>query len=164
MPTMLRISSLTCAALSMAISGCAFHAAPFVAYEGSLPLAQTAVFSALDQRAQNFNDTRIRFVNGKETSCAQAGCPYWVRVPPGTQSFQIRYTAHFQWNLHSSGYKYADATIEVKDMKPRHVYVVRYEEHNGNVRMTVEDLGENPNYGISLGLEGANQSFHRVQF
>lgn len=78
--------------------------------------------------------------------------------------FSVRYAANFAWNLQSSGYKFADVDVEVKDMRPRHVYVARYTESAGKVQVTVEDLGENPNYGITLGLDGATQQFHRVQF
>jgi hypothetical protein len=133
-------------------------------YEGTRPLSETAIFASLDDKATKVSESRIRAVNAKETSCFEVGCPYWVRVAPGTHTFNVRYTANYQWNLRSSGYSYADIKIEVKDMKPRHVYVARYKELNDRVVVVVEDLGENPNYGITLGLEGANKQFYRAEF
>jgi len=124
--------------LAASLTGCAFHRTPYVMFEGSPPLSETAVFAAFDNKVTKFNDPRIRMVDGKDTSCAQAGCPFWVRVKPGKHVFDVRYSTNFRL----SGYNFADASLIVEDMKPRHVYVVRYVESGGGVRITVEDLGE----------------------
>jgi len=34
----------------------------------------------------------------------------------------------------------------------------------GELSFRVDDLGENPDFGIRLGLQGVNQKFHRVSF
>src|SRR5256885_6120648 len=36
-------------AITVALSGCAFHRTPYVTYEGSPPLSSTAVFASLDE-------------------------------------------------------------------------------------------------------------------
>ncbi len=61
-------------------------------------------------------------------------------------------------------YKRADLEIVVRDMKPRHVYVARYRKSSSGVSALVEDLGENPEFGVWVGLEGANRKYHRVTF
>jgi len=133
-------------------------------YDGSPPKGETAVFASLDDSSAKYNDSRIYIADGKKPSCIEVGCPYWVRVLPGTHTFVVRYTSDATWSFQHSGYRYADLTIEVRDMKPRHVYVVRYRQLANDVQYAVEDLGENPKYGITLGLKGANQAFYPVEF
>jgi hypothetical protein len=150
--------------LSLTVTGCAFHQQPYVMHAGNTPQSETAVFASLDDRSTKFNDSRILSVNGKKTPCAQVGCPYWVRVTPGSHTFKVRYTSNHHWNLHSSGYSVAELDVALDDMKPRHVYVLRYLERNDEVVAFAEDLGENPDYGITLGLEGVNKRFYKVDF
>lgn len=142
--------------LAMLIGGCAFHQTPYVMYEGDVPLANTAVFSSLDDRATPRNESRIHSVDGKPTSCVQAGCPYWVRVLPGAHQFLVRYLLPG-----IPVQRYANVPVQVPDMKPRHVYVARYQLSGNTVRVTFEDLGEDPDYGIPLGLEGTR---YRAKF
>jgi hypothetical protein len=152
----IRSSALTFAALTW-LAGCAstFHQAPFIAYEDkSRPLSDTSVFSALDKDRRS--ESRIARVDGVPTSCFQVGCPYWVRVPPGRHVFTVNYLVP---GLSSS--KYADVEVIVEDMKPRHVYRATYIGDGASVAASVQDLGENPDYGIPLYLDG---KVFRVQF
>ena len=148
----------------LCLGGCAFHQTPYIMHGENVPITNTAVFVSLDDKATKINDSRIQSVNNKETSCFKVGCPYWVRVQPGRHTFNILYTSNHHWNLNQSGYTYANLSIEIKNMKPRHVYVARYREENKQVKFTVEDLGENPDFGITLGLEGANKKHYPVKF
>ncbi|WP_158527797.1 hypothetical protein [Pseudomonas sp. URMO17WK12:I1] len=133
-------------------------------HDESVPVANTAVFVSLDDRTTKINDSRIQSVNNKETSCFKVGCPYWVRVQPGRHIFNVLYTSNHHWNLNQMGHTYAHLSIEIQNMKPRHVYVARYREESNQVDFTVEDLGENPDFGITLGLEGANKKRYPVKF
>jgi hypothetical protein len=146
------------------LSGCAFHRTPYVMHEGSPPLSSTAVFASFDESSVKFNDSRIRSADGKDTSCFEVGCPYWVRVLPGKHVFSVRYTANHQWSYMSSGFNYADLSIEVPDMKPGHVYVARYRETGDRVAVIVEDLGEKPKFGITLGYGSVNMKYYPVEF
>jgi hypothetical protein len=131
------------------LSGCAFHKTPHVMYEGDHPLSDTAVFSSFDDKAGPAREmaARIHSVDGNKASCVQVGCPYWVRVLPGTHSFAVTYATDWNLNYHLE----ANLDIVVADMKPRHVYVVRYRTDGGGVAQIVEDLGENPDWGLPLG-------------
>lgn len=148
----------------LALTGCAFHRTPYPMMDSARPPADTAVFSALDDKGIKFVDSRIPSVDGKETSCIEVGCPYWVRVAPGSHSFVVHYTSNFSWGFRTSGYSYAKLNIDIPDMQPRHVYVARYKEFKDRVEVRIEDLGENPSYGITLGLDGANKQFYPVKF
>jgi len=65
----------------------------------------------------------------------------------------------------AGGYNYAELPVEIPDLKPRHVYQAHYVRGEGNaVRVEVQDLGENPDFGIWLGQAGINREYHRVQF
>lgn len=158
---MKRIAALV---LMIMLSGCAFHRTPFAMYEGSPPISETAVFASFDERSVKFNDSRIQAVDGRQTSCIEVGCPYWVRVLPGRHVFSVRYTANYHWNFQSSGFNFADLQIEVPEAKPRHVYVARYKEVGDRLMVVVEDLGEKPSFGITLGLDGANKKYYPVEF
>lgn len=149
------------ALLTLLLIGCAYHQTPYPMYEGSPSLSNTAVFAVLDDKATKHNESRIVSVNGKEPSCTQVGCPYWVRVLPGNHKFVVRYTSSHYWGKVGSGYKYADLTVEVSDMKPKHVYVARYQELSDQVKVVVEDMGENSGYGIPLYLD---KKIYRAEF
>jgi len=148
------------------ISGCAFHHAPYAGYEGTQPLENTSVFAAIDDKQSKHVVIGISLIDGKEPSCWQVGCPIWTRILPGTHKFSVRYSSNFGFGNVASTIKYETAIleVEVKDMKPQHVYVARYKEFGGGVRVYVEDLGENPEFGVWIGLEGANRKYHKVTF
>jgi hypothetical protein len=150
--------------IAVLLSGCAFHRTPYVTYEGSPPLSGTAVFASFDEETVKSNDSRIQSVDGKGTPCSEVGCPYWVRVLPGKHVFSVHYTANHQFVFNGITFKSANLSIEVPDMKPSHVYVARYRQVEGRVDFTVEDLGEKPKFGITLGLEGANRTYYPVEF
>ena len=143
------------------LAGCAFHTKPYVAYEGSHQLSNTSVLSV---GAGDGNSLAgIAKADGKGTSCAQAGCPYWVRVLPGKHTFQISYKI---FDNGIASHRVGETELTLDDMKPKHVYEVRFEAtaDKSGFRATATDLGENPEYGITLGLKGANQKYHRVSF
>lgn len=133
------------------VSACAYHRQPYLMYEGRVPLGETSVFSSVDEKA--LVEARIEEADGRRPSCAQAGCPYWVRVLPGTHSFKVKLS-----------YQGAVFEISVADMKARHVYAVHYYASDKKQQCYVEDLGENPNFGITLGLSGVNRTFYPVSF
>ncbi len=49
-------------------------------------------------------------------------------------------------------------------MKPRHVYEAQFHVEGNRFRVSEKDLGENPEYGMTLGLKGVNQKYFRVSF
>ncbi|ASU37148.1 hypothetical protein hmeg3_01785 [Herbaspirillum sp. meg3] len=151
------------AILSLSLSGCAFHQAPYITYEGTPALSETAVFAAFDER-QPGSHANILAVDGKATTCVQAGCPAWVRVLPGQHDFTVRYSAHFELGVGTYNWKRADTVVTVPAMKAAHVYQTRYRESADKLSVTVDDLGEKPKFGITLGLEGVNKKFYPVEF
>lgn len=155
---------LPIAAFSLLVSGCAFHRTPYKTYEGDPPLSSTSVFSSLDDKAQKFIEARITHVNGQETSCFQVGCPYWVRVLPGTNKFTVKYTSNYSMSAGLIRHSYAILDVEISDMKPGHVYVSRYREQPNRVAIRVEDIGDRPDYGIVLGLQGVNRQFYPLRW
>lgn len=162
---MTRLAPFAMVALLLSLGGCAFHQTPYPMHDTSLPLSQTSVFSVLNDTGAKFAVPGIRTVDGKETSCFQVGCPIWVRVAPGAHTFGFRYATNFRLVGPFISHQAADLTITVRDMKPRHVYVARTREMGDNtLRVDVEDLGENPDYGITLGLGGVNQATYKVGF
>ena len=127
-------------------------------------MSETAVFSAMDERFTTQHAAQVKAVDGNKTSCAQAGCPFWVRVLPGRHVFSVYFTSDHSWSMTRSSYKYVDLEIEINDMRPRHVYVVRYKAEGDQITYTVEDMGENPDYGLTLGPEGVDQEYFPVEF
>ena len=151
------------AAFLLLLTGCAFHQAPYIAYAGSPALSETAVFAAFDHQQQGVLSS-ILIVDDKETSCAQVGCPAWVRVLPGQHSFIVRYVPHFRLDGAFIIRRRAELTVTLPKMEARHVYQAHYREVDNTVTMSVEDLGERPKFGIDLGLEGVNRKYYPVEF
>ena len=142
---------LIIATLALITSACAFHTKPFIAYSDKThPLSDTAVFSVVPQGASSRRPSSggITHIDGIPTSCFEAGCPMWVRVLPGDHSFTVAYFGE----------------AKVSGMRPRHVYVVHFRTTKPLAVVSVEDLGENPDYGLTLGAEGANRKYYRVGF
>lgn len=132
------------------LSACSsFHQTPHIAYAGAIPLAQTAIFASWDARTATTNDSRVAAVDNRELSGFTEGNPYWVRVLPGKHVFRIRYTTNHQMTRNGPTYAWAILDLEVDNMQPRHVYVARYSENEGKVRVTAEDLGEAPDFSIA---------------
>jgi len=160
-PTMHAIKRILFLTLSALVGGCAFHHAPYPMYEGESPLADTAVFSSLDERATQHEVATIRSVDGKDTP--RSVFPVWVRVLPGTHHFTVHYSTNYGIGAGAITYKYAELPVTVVDMKPRHVYVARFGRTAQGVSVSVEDLGERPRYGIHTG-GGVNPKYHPVEF
>lgn len=146
--------------LSLAMSACAFHLTPYVAYSDTQhPLSDTSVFSTQGLKGNTLG--QIVGVDGKPTSCAQAGCPLWARVTPGDHTFRIRYSILYLGRTLSG-----EVDFPVAGMQPRHVYEAnfRVDPQQTEFRADAKDLGENPDYGVLAGLKGVNQKYHRVSF
>lgn len=103
---------------------------------------------------------QIVSVDGVNMSCVQAGCPIYVRVLPGDHTFKVRLSIYDS----VATYRQGEADLTIKEMKPRHVYEAQYVVDGNRFSVSSIDLGENPEYGITLGLKGVNQKFHRVGF
>jgi hypothetical protein len=67
------------------------------------------------------------------------GCPTWVRVIPGTHTFEVKLIV----DANFSTYKYAEVPLKITDMQPKHVYVVHMTPSAGHVESTYEDIGPN---------------------
>ncbi len=148
-------------AIALSLTSCnsmyySFHREPFPAYARSVETSQTAVLSVMVEGTVPVNG--IESVDGAESPCVKAGCPMWVRVASGSHKFLVKHT---QWN----GNWHRDVRMEVvvEDMLPKHVYLVKI--HGKDDRLTHEtiDLGESPDYGVSLG-KGKDRLYHRVMF
>ena len=142
---------LTIATVALVTSGCAFHNTPFIAYaDKTHPLSDTSVFSIVPQGASSplRGKVGITDIDGVPTSCIEAGCPRWVRVLPGDHTFTVAFFGG----------------VKVTGMKPRHVYVAQFRTIEPLAVVSVEDLGENPDYGFTLGATGVNQKYYRVGF
>ena len=149
---------------ALLMTGCTFHQAPFIAYSEDVPLSETAVFSVMDDKYPTHHMAQVKAVDGEKTSCWEVGCPFWVRVLPGQHVFDVYFSSDHTWSMSTSSYKYVDFKIEVADMEPRHVYVVRYERAGENIGYVIEDLGENPDYALKLWAPGAAQEHFPVEF
>ena len=102
------------------LSGCAFHASPYVTYENDKhPLSDTAVLSTMGMKGNVL--AQLVSVDSKNMSCAQAGCPIWVRVLPGDHTFKFRLSIY-----EATVTRQGEAELIIKDMKPRHVYETNY--------------------------------------
>lgn len=136
------------------LSGCAFHHAPYIAYEGEMPLSQTAVFVAMDQSSPLFTIQAIKQTDGKDMSCYQVGCPIWVRVPAGTHRFVLDLKGNYGMGGGSITYNAWNPEVTIKDMKARHVYKAKYQYVGGKLAVTAVDLGENPDFYMDLKPHG----------
>jgi hypothetical protein len=154
---------LTIAAIALLLSGCAFHQTPYVTYAGHHELRDTAVFAAFTTVPPDA-ESRIVAVDGEKPSCAQVGCPFWVRVLPGTHTFVARYKFDLGLGGRMITIHYVDLVIAVADMKPRHVYATHYTRHGEQFEVSADDLGENPDFGLTLGLSGVNKKYYPVKF
>lgn len=154
------VATVACALL---MAGCAVHHKPYVAHDPSIPLNQTAVFSVVTDTPAA-GALEIIAIDGKETSCVQAGCPVWARVAPGKHTFALRFRGDYTVQAGSIHWKTATLSVEVPEMRSRHVYHAVHQRTGSSVQVKVNDLGERPHHGLHIGLEGANRKFHRVEF
>lgn len=148
--------------LAILMSGCmsTFHTKPYVTYENkNHPLSNTSVFTT-DGFLGNSNG-QILSVNGVETSCWEVGCPIWVRVKPGTNKFTVSLSVY---DNGIASYKVGVTEVVINEMKPKNVYKAKFDVVNTEFKVSIEDLGENSEYGIHLGLEGVNKKFYPVKF
>lgn len=144
-----------CAALVLTLlAGCSFHHAPYIAYEGDVPLSKTAVFVVYDQDSPYFTLMGIKTTDGKEMSCYQAGCPIWVRVPAGTHKFVLDLKGNYRMGGGGISYSQSAPEVTIKDMKARHVYKAKYQFVDGRMTVTATDLGENPDFYVDLKPHG----------
>jgi hypothetical protein len=90
-------------------------------------------------------------------------------VTAQSHAFTIRYRTDFHGvpGVTNSGQKETTLQVPVPDMKPRHVYVARYERDpvTNSVRVQVEDLGENSKFALRFPLTGtANPGYYPAGF
>jgi len=129
----------------------------FRAYKGKVPLSETALLYSIDDRNAEFGQSIVVKVDGQGTGF-MGPTRTSARVLPGTHKFLIKAIWDFSSHLGgstqgisvSSTYRELDMEIEVKDMKPLHVYVVRYRFEGENIVLGVEDLGERATYSPSV--------------
>jgi hypothetical protein len=144
------------------VSGCmsTFHTQPYVTYaDVQHPQSDTSVFSSSGLNGNTLG--QIVAVDGVKTSCWKVGCPIWVRVLPGDHVFTVTY------NIFDNGiasHKTGTTDLRVTAMQPRHLYEVLYQIVGDRFRGFAEDLGEDPDYGIYVGLQGVNQKRYRASF
>ena len=142
------------------VSGCmsTFHTQPYVAYtDAQHAKSDTSVISTSGLNGSALG--QIVAVDGIKTSCWKVGCPIWVRVVPGDHVFTVSY------GIYGSGSHATGTTdLRVTAMQPRHVYEVRFQTSGDRFGASVEDLGEDPDYGIHVGLQGVNQKRYRASF
>lgn len=131
---------LTLIALSMSVSGCLNMVEPTIVYKDSNhPKSDTAVF-AVDKQlvdedgnvngyilAVDYHSTRDRLAMADQN-------PPWVRVLPGTHSFEILYA--------KSNRQRMTKTVSVPNMQPKHVYVAHLVDLGMTYRLNIEDTGE----------------------
>lgn len=144
------------------VSGCmsTFHTQPYVAYADTQhPKSATSVFSSSGLNGNTLG--QIVAVDGAQTSCWKVGCPIWVRVLPGDHVFTVNYSIY---DNGISSHRTGTAEVRITAMQPRHVYEVRYEVMGDKFRAFAKDLGEDPDYGIYVGLQGVNQKRYRASF
>jgi hypothetical protein len=160
-----KASLLLLLSVTLVLTGCAVHQSPYIAKSAhGVPLKDTAVLVALDDKhLRNVSGASptIRGINGENLLLCTHGCPYWVRVPAGRNSFAISYVTDIRLG---DGFKVAILDVAA-EMQAKHVYVVRYERAGDHVGATIEDLGENADYGVYLGgLYGDGKTVHRARF
>ena len=155
---------LLSASLALVLSGCATVSpltTPYSADDAPERSSDTAVFISIEQ--QHSSDQRlskrvlstIQKIDGRDVRCDwSAGCPVWARVGAGHHTFTVRYRADFSY----SGGRWLEGTLEVdvQDMKPRHVYRLKYFHDASSLKVwaRAEDLGENSTQGIWFPLLG----------
>jgi hypothetical protein len=142
------------------LSGCmsTFNAQPYVTYSDARhPQSDTSVLTTSGMNGGGLG--QVAAVDGVKTSCWKVGCPIWVRVLPGDHVFTVTY------GMYGAGSSRTGTTdVRVTGMQPRHVYEVRFQTNGDQFAASVEDLGEDPDYGIYIGLQGVNQKRYRASF
>jgi hypothetical protein len=147
---MLAILLLAVAATTSAGGGLSYE---YQAFKGKVPFAQTALIFAVDDRNMEFRNSNISKVDGKGVGF-MGPMRTSARVLPGTHQFQIKAIWDFSGRItgsttgvtSTSSFKERDMQIEVKDMLPLHVYVIRYRVEGEQIALFVEDLGERAAY------------------
>lgn len=165
----MRRSTLTLLILGF-LSGCAAgphpSLTPYAAHPPSMEKKDTTVLIAMDRQGTPHFLATVRKIDGQDVACHwNYGCPLWARLSPGDHRFVIRYQSDLAVlsspSQTSSQLKFVDLEVAVNDMRPTHVYVVRYLRANGAVSPTVEDMGERPKSGIMwpIGVPSATEQF-----
>ncbi|WP_153066740.1 hypothetical protein [Xanthomonas arboricola] len=155
-------SKIFALAVVLTLNGCGAwerNSKPVPAFNGkSVKNSKSAVLST---RGLNGNLIgQVSEVDGIKMSCLAYGCPSFVRISEGTHTFTIKAFLLNGINYYRSG----QIDLVVKDMKARHIYEVTIKDHGETFGASYNDLGENPVYGITLGLKGINQKFIPIRF
>ena len=130
---------------AMAAGGMSFE---YQAIDRKHPFSDTALLFAVDDHRLDFQYSHIKKVDGKGVGF-MGPTRTSARVAPGTHTFLVEAVWDHSSSLSvsngavvSSGtYKSLEFELEVKDMQPLHVYAVRYETQDGDLKLAVEDLG-----------------------
>jgi hypothetical protein len=161
-----------CALVALGGCGTSPLVTPHLGVAPGTPSSATAVLISADQRQSP--DQRyfppvlstLSSVDGKRVNCDwNAGCPVWIRVAPGDHQFGIHYRTDFSYS--GKAWSATDLNVEIKAMKPGHVYVTRYtrDPSGKTVSVRIEDLGEKANAGLWFPLLGVqNSQFYVADF
>ena len=121
----------------------------YKAYDGKQPLTNTALLASVDDRSVDCQQSKIVKVDGKSTGFL-GPARFSARVLPGTHKFVIRAICVAYEPVFVGNYWTVDIDVEVKDMLPLHVYVVRYTSEGGQIAVKIDDLGERAEYQAGL--------------
>ena len=157
--------------LALALAGCGTNplTTPYAAHPSEIKRSETAILISMDRQGSPPLLATLVEIDGKAVDCDwNAGCPVWARTSPGAHKFTIRYRTDFYGapGVTSSGHKFATLSVDVQDMRPRHVYVVRYirDFTSNTVRAEVQDMGERAKTGILFPFGVANPAEYLAEF
>jgi hypothetical protein len=146
------------------MAGCAFHQKqPWPAFSEAHPNADTAIFVSLDQSSP-YVDARIAKVDSSEPPSWINGYPFWARVKPGNHRFDLVLKSNFALGPSEVTWLEGKRSVTLTDMKAKHVYVARYVREGAAARIQIVDLGENPDFHLTFGLNGVNDNRYRAEF
>jgi hypothetical protein len=152
MGTATRAAWLTAALFLAVVSAPAIARDAYMTYEDKKhPLADTAILISEDDRNPAFIGSNIAAVDGKTVGSFWSANIYAARMLPGTHKFLILAMWDKRGSMLGGPMSYKTDGYELDlDMKPLHVYVTRWRLVNDKVEVTVEDLGERPEYRTVL--------------
>ena len=150
--TAARVLSLVTVLLLAGLTAPAWAGDAYKTYKDKQPLADTAILITEDDTNPAFIGSSIASVDGQKVGGFWSASIFAVRVLPGTHKFFIM----AMWDKRGSmlsgpmSYKANGFEMEVPDMKPLHVYVTRWRVTDDRIEVSVEDLGERPEYRTVL--------------
>lgn len=161
---------ITLAAVAALLSACAAQnplVTPYEAHTPDVAKRETAVLVAMDRQGQPPLLATLVEIDGQQVACdGTAGCPVWARLEPGTHDVVVRYRTDPSSGTAAGTAQPASLSLRVRDMKPRHVYLIRYERDasSSTVSARIEDLGENARTGILFPVGAKNPTEYLADF